>query len=712
MVNYSLFDKLEQKVDKYLSIDQVELIRKAFVTAERAHDGQTRASGEPYITHPVAVACILADYQLDHETIMAGLLHDVVEDTSVTKEQLTQLFNSNVSNLVSGVTKLDKLQFSNYKEAHVANLQKMVMAMVQDIRVIIIKLADRTHNMRTLGGLRADKRRRIAKETLEIYTPIANRLGMYKFKNILEDLCFINLFPMRYHVLKKSISIAINNRKSEIEQIIKDVSEHLNKKGIVSKVFCRDINLFNVYRKLQTKKIAFHSLLDNYCFTVIVKDVDTCYRVLGILHNIYKPKAGFFRDYIAVPKLNGYQSLHSALNGPHGMPIEMLIRTDFMDCMAEIGIAARWASNLKENQNVSAVQQQAQRWMNNLLELKENVGNAFEFVENIKDELFPNEIYVFTQDGTIIELPTGSTAIDFAYAVHSDVGHKCIGARVDHLPYPLSRPLKSGQYVEIMTSPNGRPNTSWLNFVVTAKARSRIKQFLKNMTEEEAIVLGRRLLMNALQNKNLSDIPNDKLQQLLDETNHTNINELYKDIAMGNEMSALIVQRILGDSAFTKNNPLINLSNSNKIAIRGTNGMLVNFANCCQPIPGDNIIGMVSQGKGLVIHNSNCRIIKGEIVKNKNQIINVEWDNSVEQQTFQSTIRIDFSNASAITRITAELGTESLILKMNTEKVDDSNFFMIVTIQIKNKQQLEHVLQKMLTIPDVIQSSRVIDMEQ
>ena len=385
----TLWEKLNNIIKIYIPADQKELIKKAFDLAYDAHSGQKRGSGEPYITHPVAVACKLAKIHLDHETIMAGLLHDVVEDTPVTKEQITKLFGQTTANLVAGVTKLDKLQFNDYKEAQVANIRKMVLAMVQDIRVILIKLADRTHNMQTLEGLRLDKRQRIARETLEIYAPIANRLGMHQIKETLEDLCFKNIYPMRYKVLKKSIELAVDNRIDAIETVTETFKENIRNKGIKCRVFYRPISIFNIYRKIRSKEIAFHSLLDNFCFTIIVDDVDLCYRTLGILHSIYKPKPGFFKDYIAVPKSNGYQSLHSALNGPHGMPIEVLIRTEFMDIMSEKGIAARWAVGQNDQNTKSAVQEQAQRWMNNLLELQANIGNAFDFVENVKDALFP-----------------------------------------------------------------------------------------------------------------------------------------------------------------------------------------------------------------------------------------------------------------------------------------------------------------------------------
>ncbi len=701
------YQQLKDIIKEYLPPEQIARIDHAFTIASNAHEGQLRAGGEPYITHPVTVACTLARYHLDYETIMAGLLHDVVEDTPITMAQLQKLFGANVASLVAGVTKLDKLQFSNYKEAQVANLRKMVMAMVQDIRVIIIKLADRMHNMQTLRPLRPDKRRRIAKETLEIYTPIANRLGMHAIKDKLEALCFENIYPFRSAVMTGAVTQAIKNRKATIDQITEDVQKELEKRGIKGTIFCRDVSVFNIYRKLQAHKLEFHSILDNYCFTVIVDSVDTCYRSLGILHTLYKPRPGAFKDYIAVPKRNGYQSLHTALIGPHGMPIEMLIRTEFMNAMSEMGVLARWSYNATEDQTSSAVMRQAKRWMNNLLELQESAGNAFEFVENVKDELFPDEIYVFTPEGSILELPAGSTPVDFAYAIHTDIGQKCIGARVDHQPYPLSWKLLSGQSVEIITSPTGRPNTSWLNFVVTSRARSKIRQYLNNLTKEEAVVLGRRLALNAVSLSSISEIPREKMDQILQETEHNTPDELFRDIALGNEMCLLVVQKILGSGAGS-DPASYGLPADKKFPIRGTFGMLISFAPCCQPVPGDDIVAQVTTGKGLIIHCSNCRQLKHETEQSRDKFLQVEWDDHLIEQIFQTTITIEFINATgALAHIIRVIGDAGAVIgDMSTNRKDSTSSIMELKVGVQSLDHLNSIMKEIRILPNVLTVNR------
>lgn len=701
------YQQLKDLIKEYLPPEQIARIDAAFTIANNAHEGQFRSGGEPYITHPVTVACTLAKSHLDYETIMAGLLHDVVEDTPITKAQLQKLFGSNVSNLVAGVTKLDKLQFSNYKEAQVANLRKMVLAMAQDIRVIIIKLADRLHNMQTLRPLRPDKRRRIAKETLEIYTPIANRLGMHAIKDKLEALCFENIYPYRCRTMTNAVNQAISNRKTEIDTVIRELDAELAKRGIKGKIFCRDISVFNIYRKLQAHKLEFHSILDNYCFTVIVNDVDTCYRVLGIVHSLYKPKPNTFKDYIAVPKINGYQSLHTALIGPHGMHIEVLIRTDFMNAMSELGVLARWSYNTTDDQTSSAVMQQAQRWMNNLLELQENAGNAFEFVESVKDDLFPDEIYVFTPEGNILELPVGSTPIDFAYAIHTDIGQTCIGARVDHQPYPLSWKLVSGQSVEIITSPSGRPNTSWLNYVVTSRARTKIRQYLNNLTADEAIVLGRRIVLNAINYQTIAQIPKERMDRILRETEHASADELFRDIALGNEMCLLVVQKVLGQN--TRSDPgTFGLPTDKKFPIRGTFGMLISFAPCCQPIPGDEIVAQVTTGKGLVIHRCDCARLKHETDLTKDKLMQVEWDERLIEQVFQTSITIEYINSVGILphllRVIGDAG--AVIGDMSTSRKDSTSSVMELKIGVQSLEHLNTVIKSVRILPNILSVNR------
>ncbi|AKO45963.1 RelA/SpoT family protein [[Haemophilus] ducreyi] len=473
-----LFEPLHSIIQTYLPTDKIEWIQRAFVVARDAHEGQTRSSGEPYITHPVAVATIIAEMKLDHEAIMAALLHDVIEDTPYTEEELAAEFGSNVAKIVQGVSKLDKLKFRTRQEAQVENFRKMILAMTKDIRVVLIKLADRTHNMRTLGSLRPDKRRRIAKETLEIYSPLAHRLGIEHLKNELENLCFQAMHPYRYRILRLAIDMARGTRQDLLSTISHEIQMRLDEMGIKGRVYGREKHLYALYEKMRQRDQHFHSILDIYAFRIVVNSIDNCYRVLGQMHALYKPRPYQIRDYIAVPKSNGYQSLHTSMIGHKGMPIEVQIRTEDMDLMAELGVAAHWRYSEDQTQTTS-VQQKAQQWLRSIVELQQSAGNSDEFIENVKSDLFSDDIYVFTPKGRIVELPAKATAIDFAYAVHSDIGDCCIGATVDRKPYPISQPLESGQTVEIITKAGKHPKRAWLNFVVTAKARSKIKAALK-----------------------------------------------------------------------------------------------------------------------------------------------------------------------------------------------------------------------------------------
>ena len=485
-----LFEPLERIIKGYLPTEKIELVRRAFVIARDAHEGQTRSSGEPYITHPVAVACIIAEMRLDHEAVMAALLHDVIEDTPYTEEQLANEFGSSVADIVQGVSKLDKLKFRTRQEAQVENFRKMILAMTKDIRVVLIKLADRTHNMRTLGSLRPDKRRRIAKETLEIYSPLAHRLGIEHIKNELENLCLQAIYPHRYNILKTGIEMARSSRQDLIAKITHEIENRLAEVGIPARVYGREKHLYALYQKMLRKEQHFHSILDIYAFRIVVDTVDNCYRVLGQMHALYKPRPYQVKDYIAVPKTNGYQSLQTSMVGHKGVPIEVHIRTEEMDQMAELGVAAFWQYS-EDKSHSTSVQQRAQRWLQSIVELQQSAGNTEEFIESVKSDLFSNDIYVFTPKGRIVELPARATALDFAYAVHSDIGDCCVGAIVDHAPYPISQPLQSGQTVEILTEPGKHPHPSWLKFVVSSKAKAKIRQALKHnggwLDDEQAV---------------------------------------------------------------------------------------------------------------------------------------------------------------------------------------------------------------------------------
>ncbi|WP_294087128.1 RelA/SpoT family protein [uncultured Actinobacillus sp.] len=483
-----LFEPLDRIIQTYLPADKIELVKRAFVIARDAHEGQTRSSGEPYITHPVAVAGIIAEMKLDHEAVMAALLHDVIEDTPYTEEQLAAEFGSNVAEIVQGVSKLDKLKFRTRQEAQVENFRKMILAMTKDIRVVLIKLADRTHNMRTLGALRPDKRMRIAKETLEIYSPLAHRLGITHLKNELEDLCFKAMYPHRYNVLRMAIDMARGTRQDLLAKIPHEIESRLMEFGIKARIYGREKHLYSLYHKLRQRDQRFRSILDIYAFCVVVENVDNCYRALGQVHALYKPRPYQVRDYIAVPKTNGYQSLHTSMIGHKGLPIEVKIRTEEMDQMAELGVAAFWRYT-DEPLKATSVQQKAQKWLQSIIELQQSAGNSEEFIENVKSDLFSNDIYVFTPKGRIVELPAKATPIDFAYAVHSDIGDRCVGAIVDRQPYPISQPLQSGQTIEILTEEGKCPSPSWLSFVVSAKARSKIKQALKHLESLDEILV-------------------------------------------------------------------------------------------------------------------------------------------------------------------------------------------------------------------------------
>ncbi|XXN63252.1 bifunctional GTP diphosphokinase/guanosine-3',5'-bis pyrophosphate 3'-pyrophosphohydrolase [Enterobacter ludwigii] len=698
-----LFESLNQLIEKYLPEEQIKRLKQAYLVARDAHEGQTRSSGEPYITHPVAVACILAEMKLDHETLMAALLHDVIEDTPATYQDMEQLFGKSVAELVEGVSKLDKLKFRDKKEAQAENFRKMIMAMVQDIRVILIKLADRTHNMRTLGALRPDKKRRIALETLEIYSPLAHRLGIHHLKTELEELGFEALYPNRFRVIKEVVKAARGNRKEMIQKILAEIDGRLQEAGIPCRVSGREKHLYSIYRKMHLKEQRFHSIMDIYAFRVIVKDLDTCYRVLGQMHSLYKPRPGRVKDYIAIPKANGYQSLHTSMIGPHGVPVEVQIRTEDMDQMAEMGVAAHWA--YKETGEISGTTAQirAQRWLQSLLELQQSAGSSFEFIESVKSDLFPDEIYVFTPEGRIVELPAGATPVDFAYAVHTDIGHACVGARVDRQPYPLSQSLTSGQTIEIITAPGARPNAAWLNFVVSSKARAKIRQLLKNLKREDSVNLGRRLLSHALGgSKKLAEIPLENIQHELERMKLTAIDDLLAEIGLGNAMSVVVAKNLLqsGSEAPQSN------SKRKKLPIKGADGVLITFAKCCRPIPGDPIVAHVSPGKGLVVHHESCRNIRG-YQKEPEKFMPVEWDKVIDQE-FVAEIKVDmFNHQGALANLTAAINTAgSNIQSLNTEERDGRVYSAFIRLTANDRVHLANIMRKIRVMPDVIKVHR------
>lgn len=694
-----LFEPLKDIVSSYLSPEHIDLLKQSYIVAREAHEGQTRSSGDPYITHPVAVAINLAKMNLDHETLMAALLHDVIEDTETTKADLAELFGDTVAELVEGVSKLDKLKFNNKEEMQAENFRKMILAMVQDIRVILIKLADRTHNMRTLEALRPEKRRRIARETLDIYVPLANRLGIHDIKNELESLGFEALYPMRSRALKSAVKQARGNRKEIIHNILEEISSRLEESGIKAQVNGREKHLYSIYQKMLNKELSFNEVMDIYAFRVIVEDkIDDCYRTLGAVHNLFKPVEGRFKDYIAIPKTNGYQSLHTALIGPHGIPVEIQIRTRAMDQMADKGVAAHWIYKQAGDDSGTTAQMKARRWMQSLIELQQSAGSSFEFIENVKSDLFPEEIYVFTPNGRIIELPMGATAVDFAYAVHTDVGNSCVGVKVDRKPHPLSRPLDSGQTVEVVTSKAAHPNATWLNFVVTSKARLQIRTYLRSKEQNDSEALGLRLLSHALGKRELLDIPEEKVQQVIKESGHETFKGLLISIGLGNALSIVIARRLTDE--FTEENELAPpATTKTKMPIKGTEGMVVTYGKCCRPIPGDAILAYLSPGKGLIIHQQGCRNIKGH---EPGSLFPVKWDSEIDRE-FIAKLRIEIINhqgaLAALTNVIARRGSN--VHSLNSGEKEPGIYAIDMEITCRDRIHLADIIRKIKVMIDV-----------
>jgi guanosine-3',5'-bis(diphosphate) 3'-pyrophosphohydrolase len=690
----SYFKELDEELKCYLEPAQIEKCYQAYKVAEKAHLGQMRRSGEPYITHPVAAALILAGMRLDYQTIMATLLHDVVEDTSVSKEELTRQFGEDITALVDGVTKLTKIKFESKAEAQAENFRKMVLAMVKDIRVIIVKLADRFHNMRTLGSMPAAKRRRIAIETLEIYAPIANRLGMHSIYIGLEDLGFQALYPMRYRVIKSAVEKSRGNRRELTQTIERDLQQALAQLNIpYEQVFGRKKHLYSIYRKMRQKKASFTEITDVFAFRVITEDIDSCYRILGALHCTYKPVPQRFKDYIGIPKANGYQSLHTTLFGPFGVPLEVQIRTRDMDQVADNGVAAHWiykSSGLEVNE----AQLRAREWVQSLLEMQRSTGNSLEFIENVKIDLFPDEVYVFTPKGHIMELPKGATPVDFAYAVHSDVGNSCVAAKINRRLVPLSIPLSNGQTVEIITTSGAHPNPAWLNFVVTGKARSNIRHFLKSQQNVESIILGTRLLKQSLTelSSDYDKIPPESIQALLSDLHYKNMDDLLYAIGVGNQMAMVIAKRLVISQ---DSNELDKAGKVKPLAIKGTEGMVVHFSECCQPIPGDNIVGIFRRGRGIVVHNSDCALLKN-IRINPEQFVALRWDEKVEGEYWVD-ITVEVANERGVLAALATSISEagSNIGNIHVDPRDGRHNAVTFAISVVNRKHLARVMRRL-----------------
>lgn len=659
-------DALGSTLHSYLSPVQVNQIKRAYYYAEQAHEGQRRRSGEPYVTHPLAVAGILADMHMDHQSLMAAMLHDVIEDTNISKEALGEQFGDSVADLVDGVSKLTRMEDQTRAEAQAENFQKMALAMAKDIRVILVKLADRLHNMRTLGVLKPEKRRRIAKETLDMYAPIAQRLGMHKIRVEFEDLGFATLNPMRSTRIQAAVRAARGNRTEIIQQIEESIEACLEREGHEAAVVGREKHLYSIYQKMRGKKKSFSEIMDIYAFRIVVDSVDMCYRVLGCIHSLYKPVPGQFKDYIAIPKSNGYQSLHTVLFGMHGVPIEIQIRTQEMEEMANHGIAAHWLYKTNEGQPLNASHTRARQWLQGLLEMQQRAGDSLEFIESVKIDLFPDEVYVFSPKGKIMELPQGSTAVDFAYAVHTDVGNSCVASRINRRLAPLSEKLQSGQTIEIITSSGAQPNPAWLNFVVTGKARTNIRHFLKNQLTNESVALGRRLLEKALTElgSSIDQLSEHQKELLLSDTGMKTFNEVLEEIGLGNRVSFLTAHQLLAetDEDGKRNHP--KNSTHSPLVIRGSEGFRINFGHCCYPIPGDSIIGFISSERGIVVHTDNCHNSL-DFRNNPERSVPLRWGDEVEGE-FSVELKVELEKSRGIIAV---LATKINSLDANIEKI-------------------------------------------
>jgi RelA/SpoT family (p)ppGpp synthetase len=696
-------EALSHRLSSYLEAPQINLVKRAYFYAEQAHDGQKRRSGEAYITHPLAVADILATMHMDHQSLMAAMLHDVIEDTGISKKAIAKQFGEPVADLVDGVSKLTQIEFESHAEKQAENFQKMALAMANDLRVILVKLADRLHNMRTLGAMPPDKKRRIAKETLEIYAPIAHRLGMNDLRLELEDRGFYSMYPLRATRLQAALKSARGNRKELVEQIQTALEKRLTSENLTAIVIGREKHLFSIYEKMRTKKKFFKEIMDVYAFRIIVDSVDTCYRALGVVHNLYKPVAGEFKDYIAIPKANGYQSLHTVLVGMHGVPIEVQIRTKEMDEMANSGIAAHFLYKSNSSDTVNISHNRARQWVQGLLEMQKRAGDSLEFIENVKIDLFPDEVYVFTPKGKIVELPTGATAVDFAYAVHTDVGNACVACRINGRLAPLSQPLLSGQKVTIMTAQGAQPNPNWLNFAVSGKARSAIRHFLKNQRHNQSIALGRRLLSKAFSDvqMNVDALTVEQHQKLLTDTKVESFEALLEEIGLGDRVASSVAKLLKPDTE-----PKMRTSTNAPITIDSAEGMMISFARCCRPIPGDPIIGHISSGKGLVIHQDTCRNIT-DLRNSPEKISQVNWAANVSGE-FLVDVRVEVKSergviATIANRINEEAGS---IEHINVQERDAHNSVLNLSIGVQNRVHLANILRRIRLLSFVIRIHR------
>lgn len=698
---------LERQVSAYLQPDEVDKVLRAYDFGAKAHEGQHRVSGEPYIHHPLEVAQILAGMHMDHQTLIAAILHDVIEDTETAKLEIQRKFGKGVADLVDGVSKLTQIKFDSHAEAQAHNFRKMLMAMSNDIRVIMVKLADRVHNMRTLGVLPPEKRRRIARETLEIYAPIAQRLGINSIRLELEELGFAALYPMRFRILSEQIRKARGHRKEIVDRIRSAIKRRLRQEKIHAQVIGREKHMYGIYQKMMSKRLSFSEVYDVYAFRIIVDNVDTCYRAVGSVHNLYKPVPGKFKDYIAIPKSNGYQSLHTVLFGPFGVPIEVQIRSRDMNDVAEAGIAAHWLYKSGSASERSGAHKRAREWLRSIIEMHTTAGNPQEFLENVKIDLFPDSVYIFTPKGKIVELPRGATAVDFAYAIHTDVGNGCVGARINRRLAPLGTRLSTGQTVEIVTAPGAHPSPAWLNFAVTAKARSNIRHYLKHLEQSEAAALGKRLLNRELQMHSAAydGIDRAQLQKVLDEYHVKSEEDLLQEVGLGNRMAPIIARQLLGQWT---GGPQVkpNGEDALPLLIKGSEGVVINFPKCCRPIPGDPILGFMTAGRGIVVHYQSCPNVR-EYRNHPDKWVNVEWESDIKG-TFPTNIRVDVTNQRGVlARIAAEIADqEANIVNVEMQDRDDRYTTLKFTIEVRDRQHLAQVMRRIRGLKHVTRIAR------
>ena len=704
----------------YLKPEEINQIKRAFQFADAAHLGQYRHSGEPYITHPVSVAELCASWRLDAQSIMAALLHDVIEDSGYSYTDLVNQFGAKVAELVEGLTKLDKLEFQSHAEAQAESFRKMFMAMARDVRVILVKLADRTHNMHTLDAVPAEKRRRVALETMEIYAPIAHRLGLNLIYRDLQDVSFKHSMPMRFRVIENAVKKARGNRREMVDKILDTVRMHFAKAAIEVDLQGREKTLFSIYNKMQSKHLSFSQVLDVYAFRVTVHTVDECYRALGVLHSLYKPMPGKFKDYIAIPKLNGYQSLHTTLVGPSGVPVEFQIRTADMHAVAESGVAAHWAYK-EGSPELSEVQNRAHQWLQSLVDIQDNSGDSQEFLEHVKIDLFPDAVYVFTPKGQIRALPRGATALDFAYSIHSDLGNTCVAVKINNLQLPLRTELKNGDIVEVINSTSSQPNPGWLEFVRTGKARAAIRHALKTKQYAEALQLGERLLASALRQQGVDAgllVP-ELWEKLLHWTGDKTREEVCVNIVLGRRTAQELATRLKiligeeggieqmrlgsGDWGTVDHEP-----QGQAIVVDGREGMSVSFQSCCHPIPGDDIIGYLGKGEGLQIHTQDCKVAFRMLAKDSDKWVGVQWSKDTNRE-FDVAITVDTKQGKGVlARVASSItSADSNILNVSMDdKYKEDSVTMRFTIQVFNRLHLSRVLRGLRANSDVFRVIR------